>query len=193
MNVPPQKLKKSLKGTSQYYQYLSHVCLCLRSSSKYRPQSSEPQTDGLSVSTTADGSQPNVRKLCDTPPPATQAHTHNLAYYDNIICQVCPNCPRVYSHLSSFFTLDPSFCLLSSSSSSCSLLCSPLACLSSGLFFVCPCSSYCPIIQLRHFWISLCTVPVSLMLFTLANPLRGPHQPAIPGNISPETCITTSR
>uniref|UniRef100_A0A665X247 Chondroitin sulfate proteoglycan 5b n=1 Tax=Echeneis naucrates TaxID=173247 RepID=A0A665X247_ECHNA len=60
----------------------------LRKRSKYRPQSSEPQTDGLSVSTTADGSQPNVRKLCDTPPPAPQAHSHNLAYYDNIICQV---------------------------------------------------------------------------------------------------------
>lgn len=59
----------------------------LRRRSKYRPQSTEPQTDGLSLSTTADGSQPNVRKLCDTPPPAPQAHTHNLAYYDNIICQ----------------------------------------------------------------------------------------------------------
>ncbi|KAK7898674.1 hypothetical protein WMY93_019527 [Mugilogobius chulae] len=59
----------------------------LRKRSKYRPQSTEPQTDGLSLSTTADGSQPNVRKLCDTPPPAPQAHTHNLAYYDNIICQ----------------------------------------------------------------------------------------------------------
>ncbi|XP_078123824.1 chondroitin sulfate proteoglycan 5b [Sander vitreus] len=31
----------------------------LRKRSKYCPQSSEPQTDGLSVSTTADGSQPN--------------------------------------------------------------------------------------------------------------------------------------
>nr|XP_019945940.1 PREDICTED: chondroitin sulfate proteoglycan 5-like isoform X1 [Paralichthys olivaceus] len=62
----------------------------LRKRSKYRPQSNEPQTDGLSVSTTADGSQPNVRKLCDTPPPAPQAHTHNLAYYDNIICQDDP-------------------------------------------------------------------------------------------------------
>ncbi|XP_044190672.1 chondroitin sulfate proteoglycan 5-like isoform X2 [Thunnus albacares] len=31
----------------------------LRKRSKYRPQSTEPQTDGLSVSTTADGSQPN--------------------------------------------------------------------------------------------------------------------------------------
>ncbi|MEQ2211178.1 hypothetical protein XENOCAPTIV_000644, partial [Xenoophorus captivus] len=57
--------------------------------------STEPQTDGLSVSTTADGSQPNVRKLCDTPPPAPQAHTHNLAYYDNIICQVCLHSPPV--------------------------------------------------------------------------------------------------
>ncbi|KAG7255580.1 hypothetical protein CRUP_037312 [Coryphaenoides rupestris] len=58
--------------------------------SKYRPQSAEPQTDGMSVSTTADGSQPNVRKLCDTPPPPPQAHAHNLAYYDNIICQDDP-------------------------------------------------------------------------------------------------------
>ncbi|XP_028452668.1 chondroitin sulfate proteoglycan 5b [Perca flavescens] len=31
----------------------------LRKRSKYCPQSSEPQTDGLSISTTADGSQPN--------------------------------------------------------------------------------------------------------------------------------------
>ncbi|XP_057683295.1 chondroitin sulfate proteoglycan 5b isoform X2 [Corythoichthys intestinalis] len=62
----------------------------LRKRSKYRPQSTEPQTDGLSVSTTADGSQPNVRKLCDSPPPVPQAHTHNLAYYDNIICQDDP-------------------------------------------------------------------------------------------------------
>nr|XP_049606712.1 chondroitin sulfate proteoglycan 5 isoform X5 [Syngnathus scovelli] len=59
----------------------------LRKRSKYRPQSTEPQTDGISVSTAADGSQPNVRKLCDSPPPVPQAHTHNLAYYDNIICQ----------------------------------------------------------------------------------------------------------
>ncbi|XP_029918725.1 uncharacterized protein LOC115367213 isoform X2 [Myripristis murdjan] len=31
----------------------------LRKRSKYRPQSTEPQTDGMSLSTTADGSQPN--------------------------------------------------------------------------------------------------------------------------------------
>ncbi|XP_055369039.1 chondroitin sulfate proteoglycan 5-like isoform X2 [Betta splendens] len=70
----------------------------LRKRSKYRPQSSEPQTDGLSVSTTADGSQPNVRKLCDTPPPATQAHTHNLAYYDNIICQRPPSTSSTWQY-----------------------------------------------------------------------------------------------
>ncbi|XP_036070157.1 chondroitin sulfate proteoglycan 5 [Oryzias melastigma] len=70
--------------------------LCKRS--KYRTQSSEPQTDGLSVSTTADSSQPNVRKLCDTPPPAPQAHTHNLAYYDNIICQRPPTASFTWEH-----------------------------------------------------------------------------------------------
>lgn len=81
--------------------FITQISLSLPSSSKYRPQSTEPQTDGLSVSTTADGSQPNVRKLCDTPPPAPQAHTQNLAYYDNIICQVRPNPPHVYSPFSS--------------------------------------------------------------------------------------------
>ncbi|KAM6959180.1 uncharacterized protein FYW47_010602 [Aplochiton taeniatus] len=61
----------------------------LRKRSKHRPQS-EQQTDGFSVSTVTDGSHPNVRKLCDTPPPPPQAHAHNLAYYDNIICQDDP-------------------------------------------------------------------------------------------------------
>ena len=84
-----RSLERKKKTANIYHTDLS-VSLCLLSCSKYRPQSSEPQTDGLSVSTTADGSQPNVRKLCDTPPPAPQAHTHNLAYYDNIICQVRP-------------------------------------------------------------------------------------------------------
>lgn len=85
------RLKGKKKTANIYHTDLSlSLCVCLLSCSKYRPQSSEPQTDGLSVSTTADGSQPNVRKLCDTPPPAPQAHTHNLAYYDNIICQVRP-------------------------------------------------------------------------------------------------------
>ncbi|XP_043994319.1 chondroitin sulfate proteoglycan 5-like isoform X4 [Gambusia affinis] len=39
----------------------------LRKRSKYRPQSSEPQTDGLSVSTTADGSQPNRPSTTSNP------------------------------------------------------------------------------------------------------------------------------
>ncbi|XP_030203211.1 chondroitin sulfate proteoglycan 5b isoform X4 [Gadus morhua] len=46
----------------------------LRKRSKYRPQSTEPQTDGMSVSTTADGSQPNEdrqkkEELTKTPTP----------------------------------------------------------------------------------------------------------------------------
>lgn len=91
--------------------YITRVSLSA-SCSKYRPQNSEPQTDGLSVSTTADGSQPNVRKLCDTPPPAPQTHPHNLAYYDNIICQVCPCSPHVWtSHSNVCFLLFVCICL----------------------------------------------------------------------------------
>nr|XP_046181502.1 uncharacterized protein LOC124012111 isoform X3 [Oncorhynchus gorbuscha] len=55
----------------------------------YRPHS-EMQTDGFSVSTAQDGSHANVRKLCDSPPHPLQPHAHNLAYYDNIICQDDP-------------------------------------------------------------------------------------------------------
>lgn len=54
-------------------------------SSKYRP-SSEQHNDNFSLSTIAEGSHPNVRKLCDTPP--NVPHARALAYYDNIICQV---------------------------------------------------------------------------------------------------------
>ncbi|XP_060717590.1 chondroitin sulfate proteoglycan 5 isoform X2 [Tachysurus vachellii] len=50
-------------------------------SSKYRP-SSDQHNDNFSLSTIAEGSNPNVRKLCDSPP-----HARALAYYDNIICQ----------------------------------------------------------------------------------------------------------
>ncbi|XP_030639202.1 chondroitin sulfate proteoglycan 5 [Chanos chanos] len=53
-------------------------------SSKYRP-SSEQHNDNFSLSTIAEGSHPNVRKLCDTPP--NLPHARALAYYDNIICQ----------------------------------------------------------------------------------------------------------
>ncbi|KAJ4922388.1 hypothetical protein JOQ06_014225 [Pogonophryne albipinna] len=54
------------------------------SCSKYRP-SSEQHNDNFSLSTIAEGSHPNVRKLCDTPP--NVPHARALAYYDNIICQ----------------------------------------------------------------------------------------------------------
>ncbi|XP_061109604.1 chondroitin sulfate proteoglycan 5b isoform X1 [Conger conger] len=57
-------------------------------SSKYRPPS-EQHNDNFSLSTIAEGSHPNVRKLCDTPP--TLPHARALAYYDNIICQDDPN------------------------------------------------------------------------------------------------------
>ncbi|KAF3692387.1 Chondroitin sulfate proteoglycan [Channa argus] len=57
-------------------------------SSKYRP-SSEQHNDNFSLSTIAEGSHPNVRKLCDTPP--NVPHARALAYYDNIICQDDPN------------------------------------------------------------------------------------------------------
>ncbi|XP_037389962.1 chondroitin sulfate proteoglycan 5 isoform X2 [Pygocentrus nattereri] len=56
----------------------------LRKRSKYRP-SSEQHNDNFSLSTIAEGSHPNVRKLCDTPP--VLPHARALAYYDNIICQ----------------------------------------------------------------------------------------------------------
>ncbi|KAM4735993.1 chondroitin sulfate proteoglycan 5 isoform 3-T3 [Anableps anableps] len=57
-------------------------------SSKYRP-SSEQHNDNFSLSTIAEGSHPNVRKLCDTPP--NVPHARALAYYDNIICQDDPH------------------------------------------------------------------------------------------------------
>ncbi|XP_018597200.1 chondroitin sulfate proteoglycan 5-like isoform X2 [Scleropages formosus] len=60
----------------------------LRKRSKYRP-TSEQHNDNFSLSTIAEGSHPNVRKLCETPP--TLPHARALAYYDNIICQDDPN------------------------------------------------------------------------------------------------------
>ncbi|XP_035991266.1 chondroitin sulfate proteoglycan 5 isoform X4 [Fundulus heteroclitus] len=59
----------------------------LRRRSKYRP-SSEQHNDNFSLSTIAEGSHPNVRKLCETPP--NVPHARALAYYDNIICQDDP-------------------------------------------------------------------------------------------------------
>ncbi len=53
--------------------------------SKFRPKS-EQHIDNFSLSTVAEGSQANVRKLCDTP--TNLPHARALAYYDNIMCQV---------------------------------------------------------------------------------------------------------
>ncbi|XP_053571620.1 chondroitin sulfate proteoglycan 5 [Bombina bombina] len=52
---------------------------------KYRTPS-ELHNDNFSLSTIAEGSHPNVRKLCDTPSNLSP-HARALAYYDNIICQ----------------------------------------------------------------------------------------------------------
>lgn len=65
-------------------------------SSKYRP-TSEQHNDNFSLSTIAEGSHPNVRKLCDTPP--NVPHARALAYYDNIICQVTWFSPLLHSPL----------------------------------------------------------------------------------------------
>ncbi|XP_041104072.1 chondroitin sulfate proteoglycan 5-like isoform X2 [Polyodon spathula] len=63
----------------------------LRKRSKYRPPL-EQHNDNFSLSTIAEGSHPNVRKLCGTPPNLPQARA--LAYYDNIICQDDPNAQK---------------------------------------------------------------------------------------------------
>ncbi|XP_016341487.1 uncharacterized protein LOC107688356 isoform X2 [Sinocyclocheilus anshuiensis] len=58
----------------------------LRKHSKVRPKS-EQHIDNFSLSTVAEGSQANVRKLCDTP--TNLPHARALAYYDNVMCQDC--------------------------------------------------------------------------------------------------------
>ncbi|XP_072509963.1 chondroitin sulfate proteoglycan 5 isoform X2 [Notamacropus eugenii] len=47
---------------------------------------SELHNDNFSLSTIAEGSHPNVRKLCNTPR-TSSPHARALAYYDNVICQ----------------------------------------------------------------------------------------------------------
>ncbi|XP_018429825.1 PREDICTED: chondroitin sulfate proteoglycan 5 [Nanorana parkeri] len=59
---------------------------------KYRTPS-ELHNDNFSLSTIAEGSHPNVRKLCDTPCHLSP-HARALAYYDNVICQEDPNAPQ---------------------------------------------------------------------------------------------------
>ncbi|XP_078518664.1 chondroitin sulfate proteoglycan 5 isoform X3 [Lissotriton helveticus] len=59
---------------------------------KYRTPS-ELHNDNFSLSTIAEGSHPNVRKLCDTPCKLSP-HARALAYYDNVICQEDPSAPH---------------------------------------------------------------------------------------------------
>ncbi|XP_074802583.1 chondroitin sulfate proteoglycan 5 isoform X1 [Natator depressus] len=59
---------------------------------KYRTPS-ELHNDNFSLSTIAEGSHPNVRKLCNTPCNLSP-HARALAYYDNVICQDDPNAPH---------------------------------------------------------------------------------------------------
>ncbi|KAM5157766.1 chondroitin sulfate proteoglycan 5 [Mantella aurantiaca] len=64
----------------------------LRKRNRYRTPS-ELHNDNFSLSTIAEGSHPNVRKLCDTPCNLSP-HARALAYYDNVICQEDPNAPQ---------------------------------------------------------------------------------------------------
>ncbi|XP_043921957.1 chondroitin sulfate proteoglycan 5 isoform X2 [Protopterus annectens] len=58
---------------------------------RYRTPS-EQHNDNFSLSTIAEGSHPNVRKLCDTPSNLFP-HVPAMAYYDNLMCQDDPNAP----------------------------------------------------------------------------------------------------
>ncbi|EDL77088.1 chondroitin sulfate proteoglycan 5, isoform CRA_a [Rattus norvegicus] len=60
--------------------------------SKFRTPS-ELHNDNFSLSTIAEGSHPNVRKLCDTPC-VSSPHARALAHCDNIVCQDDPSAPH---------------------------------------------------------------------------------------------------
>ncbi|XP_073407288.1 chondroitin sulfate proteoglycan 5 isoform X1 [Dendrobates tinctorius] len=64
----------------------------LRKRNRYRTPS-ELHNDNFSLSTIAEGSHPNVRKLCDTPSKLSP-HVRAMAYYDNVICQEDPSAPQ---------------------------------------------------------------------------------------------------
>ncbi|XP_053322611.1 chondroitin sulfate proteoglycan 5 [Spea bombifrons] len=64
----------------------------LRKRNRYRTPS-ELHNDNFSLSTIAEGSHPNVRKLCDAPS-VPSPHARAMAYYDNVICQEDPNAPQ---------------------------------------------------------------------------------------------------
>ncbi|XP_012503065.1 PREDICTED: chondroitin sulfate proteoglycan 5 isoform X4 [Propithecus coquereli] len=64
----------------------------LRRTNKFRTPS-ELHNDNFSLSTIAEGSHPNVRKLCTTPR-TSSPHARALAHYDNVICQDDPSAPH---------------------------------------------------------------------------------------------------
>nr|XP_023476288.1 chondroitin sulfate proteoglycan 5 isoform X2 [Equus caballus] len=64
----------------------------LRRTNKFRTPS-ELHNDNFSLSTIAEGSHPNVRKLCDTPR-TSSPHARALAHYDNVVCQDDPSAPH---------------------------------------------------------------------------------------------------
>ncbi|PNI80914.1 CSPG5 isoform 2 [Pan troglodytes] len=64
----------------------------LRRTNKFRTPS-ELHNDNFSLSTIAEGSHPNVRKLCNTPR-TSSPHARALAHYDNVICQDDPSAPH---------------------------------------------------------------------------------------------------
>uniref|UniRef100_A0A2K6P6I0 Chondroitin sulfate proteoglycan 5 n=1 Tax=Rhinopithecus roxellana TaxID=61622 RepID=A0A2K6P6I0_RHIRO len=64
----------------------------LRRTNKFRTPA-ELHNDNFSLSTIAEGSHPNVRKLCNTPR-TSSPHARALAHYDNVICQDDPSAPH---------------------------------------------------------------------------------------------------
>ncbi|XP_049995631.1 chondroitin sulfate proteoglycan 5 isoform X2 [Alexandromys fortis] len=64
----------------------------LRRTNKFRTPS-ELHNDNFSLSTIAEGSHPNVRKLCDTPC-VSSPHARALAHYDSVVCQDDPSAPH---------------------------------------------------------------------------------------------------
>ncbi|EHB12567.1 Chondroitin sulfate proteoglycan 5, partial [Heterocephalus glaber] len=64
----------------------------LRRTNKFRTPS-ELHNDNFSLSTIAEGSHPNVRKLCDTPR-ISSPHARALAHYDNVVCQDDSSAPH---------------------------------------------------------------------------------------------------
>uniref|UniRef100_G3T473 Chondroitin sulfate proteoglycan 5 n=1 Tax=Loxodonta africana TaxID=9785 RepID=G3T473_LOXAF len=87
----------------------------LRRTNKFRTPS-ELHNDNFSLSTIAEGSHPNVRKLCDTPR-TSSPHARALAHYDNTICQDDTSAPhKIQEVLKSCLKEEESFNIQNSTS-----------------------------------------------------------------------------